>query len=200
MKEPQLILPAEGIDGVGGYPRPFFDNIYDHYAEAHGWYQYGRQGEKVDGAGGLNMSFRRKVLVETGGFNPAFRHIADDAEMNARLTRLGYKLKVDASITVRHRCCRSFSGHVRMLRGRGKGALIYHRFTGAKEQHFPLKTRLAEMLFDFGWFVRRAWTISQFKGLRYFLPFLFIELTGRWLYCEGYERARKTLGRVQGAP
>ena len=54
------------------------------------------------------MSFRKKVLEETGGFSSVFTHVADDAEFNKRLTDKGYKLKVDGSITVRHRCCRSF--------------------------------------------------------------------------------------------
>ena len=186
---------ADDIDGFGGFPRPFFNNIYDHYAEAAGWYQYGKNGEKVDGAGGLNMSFKRKLLEETGGFNPHFTHIADDAEMNSRLTKLGYRLKVDGSITVRHRSARAFTQHKRMLLGRGKGAYIFDSYAGAELKSFPVKRKIAEVTIGFPELVRRAYKISSLKCLRYFLPFLFIEVTSRWLYCTGYENAKKADGK-----
>ncbi len=93
----------KGIDGVGGTFRPIERNWITIYTEGSMFLFYGRHGEKLDGGGGLNMSFRKRALKAIGGFDPAFTDIADDADINKRFIESGRRLKVCFDITVRHK-------------------------------------------------------------------------------------------------
>lgn len=94
---------TDDVVGVGGYSRPYSVNKFSLYEQARTFLTYGSHAEKVSGAGGLNMSFKKHILREIGGFDPIFTSVADDADINRRLTTLGYTLKVVPSISVRHR-------------------------------------------------------------------------------------------------
>lgn len=92
----------ENVAGVGGYPRPYSENKFALYEQARTFVTYGLHGEKLNGAGGLNMSFRKQILRKVGGFDPRL-YAGEEADINRRVTSLGYALKVVSSITVRHR-------------------------------------------------------------------------------------------------
>jgi glycosyltransferase involved in cell wall biosynthesis len=118
---------SENIAGVGGYPRPYFDNsIYTLYDIARCSFEYGENAEVLNennsGSGGCNMSLRRSVLEEVGGFDPLFRAVADDADINRRIAERGYRLLTVAGITVRHRYPTSFTEFCRKVScGAGHG-------------------------------------------------------------------------------
>lgn len=128
---------SENIAGVGGYPRPYFEkSLYTIYDIARCKLEYGDNAEVLNdnnwGSGGCNMSLRRSVLDEVGGFDPRFRAVADDADINKRIAGKGYRLLCAADITVRHRYPTSFKDFYRKRAGRGRGELIYDRKYGNK--------------------------------------------------------------------
>ena len=113
------------VAGVGGYCRPYSVNQFSLYEQARTFLTYGAHAEKVDGAGGANMSFRKQILSEIGGFDPRFTNVADDADINRRLTTLGYTLKVVPSITVRHRGPETLWDFCVTKFKRGKGSYLF---------------------------------------------------------------------------
>lgn len=118
------------IAGVGGYARAYFsNNIYTEYELAKCYLEYGKNAENLNknnlGAGGLNMSFRKKVLEEVDGFDPIFKAVGDDADINFRIRQKGYKLVTVASITVRHRTPTNFRSFIQKKVGRGAGEYIF---------------------------------------------------------------------------
>ncbi len=126
---------SDNIAGVGGYPRAYFENsLYTIYDIAKCKLEYGDNAEVLNdnnwGSGGCNMSLRRSVLEEVGGFDPRFRAVADDADINRRIAERGYRLICAADITVRHRYPTSFREFYRKRSGRGRGELIYDRKYG----------------------------------------------------------------------
>lgn len=116
---------TDDVAGVGGYSRPYSANKFSLYEQARTFVTYGLHAEKVDGAGGLNMSFRKEVLREIGGFDPRFTSVADDADINRRLTILGYRLKVVPSISVRHRGPKGLWDFCVTKFKRGKGNYLF---------------------------------------------------------------------------
>lgn len=51
---------------------------------------------------GTNMAFRRSVLVELGGFDPAFHYFLDETDLNMRLARAGHKTAIVPLAEVHH--------------------------------------------------------------------------------------------------
>ena len=51
---------------------------------------------------GTNMAFRRDVLVEIGGFDPAFRFFLDETDVNMRLARAGHATALVPLAQVHH--------------------------------------------------------------------------------------------------
>ena len=51
---------------------------------------------------GTNMAFRRGVLIELGGFDPAFHYFLDETDINMRLARAGYKTAIVPMAEVHH--------------------------------------------------------------------------------------------------
>lgn len=51
---------------------------------------------------GTNMAFKRDVLVELGGFDPAFHYFLDETELNMRLARAGYATALVPLAEVHH--------------------------------------------------------------------------------------------------
>lgn len=124
----------EDTAGVGGYARPYDEsNLFSLFDQAMTFYLYGVRAEKVDGAGGNNMSFRRSVLESVGGFNENLKYVADEAYINALLTKKGYKLKVIPDLTVKHKVeIRSRWHFFKKRFNRGKGAYIYDTSLGLR--------------------------------------------------------------------
>jgi GT2 family glycosyltransferase len=51
---------------------------------------------------GTNMAFRRDVLLQIGGFDPAFRFYLDETDVNVRLARAGYATALVPLAQVHH--------------------------------------------------------------------------------------------------
>lgn len=51
---------------------------------------------------GTNMAMRRDVLVEIGGFDPAFRFFLDETDLNMRLAKLGHATAIVPLAEVHH--------------------------------------------------------------------------------------------------
>ena len=51
---------------------------------------------------GTNMAFRRSVLVELGGFDPAFHYFLDETDLNMRLARAGHATALVPDAEVHH--------------------------------------------------------------------------------------------------
>lgn len=51
---------------------------------------------------GTNMAFRRSVLTELGGFDPAFHYFLDETDLNMRLARAGYATALVPLAEVHH--------------------------------------------------------------------------------------------------
>jgi glycosyltransferase involved in cell wall biosynthesis len=113
-------------DGVGGGWRPAEAGIYGLYFLARTYVDDGRHGERLDGAGGVNMSFARAALEVVGGFDPLFTHVSDDADINRRMCEAGRRLVVDGRNTVARRMPASLAGFVAKMLGRGAGSHAFH--------------------------------------------------------------------------
>jgi len=51
---------------------------------------------------GTNMAFRREVLAEMGGFDPAFQYYLDETDLNIRLAAAGHKTAIVPQAEVHH--------------------------------------------------------------------------------------------------
>ncbi|MBM1633005.1 glycosyltransferase [Sulfitobacter mediterraneus] len=51
---------------------------------------------------GTNMAFRRDVLVDLGGFDPAFRYFLDETDLNMRLAQTGHATAIVPLAEVHH--------------------------------------------------------------------------------------------------
>ncbi len=51
---------------------------------------------------GTNMAFRRSVLIELGGFDPAFHYFLDETDLNMRLARAGHSTALVPLAEVHH--------------------------------------------------------------------------------------------------
>ena len=51
---------------------------------------------------GTNMAFRRSVLIELGGFDPAFHYFLDETDLNLRLAKAGHKTAIVPLAEVHH--------------------------------------------------------------------------------------------------
>lgn len=116
----------DGVDGVGGYPETYYDDLVGRYEVARTIRLYGEEAENIDGGGGMNMSFRRSVLDAVGGFDERFTHIGDDADINHRLTEAGYTLVVDPDITIQHKFPRAIKPFTRKMFKRGLGRAVFN--------------------------------------------------------------------------
>ncbi len=51
---------------------------------------------------GTNMAFRRDVLIDLGGFDPAFHYFLDETDLNMRLAKAGYATAIVPMAEVHH--------------------------------------------------------------------------------------------------
>lgn len=51
---------------------------------------------------GTNMAFRRSVLIELGGFDPAFHYFLDETDLNMRIAQAGHKTAIVPLAEVHH--------------------------------------------------------------------------------------------------
>ncbi|WP_294228029.1 glycosyltransferase family 2 protein [uncultured Shimia sp.] len=59
-------------------------------------------GQRAIKTEGTNMAFRREVLAELGGFDPAFHYYLDETDLNLRLAAAGYKTAIVPRAEVHH--------------------------------------------------------------------------------------------------
>ncbi len=98
--------------------------------------------------GGANMAFRRKVLVEIGGFDPLFGpgalFNAEDVDAAARASAIGWKGEYRPEVIVKHHHGRRAADIPRLLKSYGMG-------TGAYQMKLLLEGR------EFLWFARSVY-------------------------------------------
>lgn len=114
----------DDVDGVGGYSSTLIDNYIGRYEVARMEVVYGPNAERVDGAGGMNMSFKKNILAEVDGFDERFTHIGDDTDINKRLNQKGYNLRVVPEIRVEHQYPKSIFGFISKKFNRGLGRAV----------------------------------------------------------------------------
>lgn len=93
--------PLAGIGGRGIEQN--IQSIYDRWRALYATQSFGLQPHpKVRYLFGLCMSYKRHLLQETGGFDPAFRNAAEDVFIGHRLRRMGYRLQYIPEAIVYH--------------------------------------------------------------------------------------------------
>lgn len=76
---------------------------------------------------GCNMSFRRRALLEIGGFDPMYRSAGDDVDACWRLQEKGYTIGFHPSAFVWHHCRNSFKMYWKQQQGYGKAEALLER-------------------------------------------------------------------------
>jgi O-antigen biosynthesis protein len=76
---------------------------------------------------GCNMAFRRRALLEAGGFDPRFRAAGDDVDICWRLQENGGTLGFSAGAVVWHRCRDSVRAYWKQQIGYGKAEALLER-------------------------------------------------------------------------
>ncbi len=93
--------------------------------------------EKFPGLIGVNSSFRRKPLVEIGGFDEEYAYFLDETDVLARLVDAGYRVKMVPSAEVHHKYAPS---HIRAENGMAKSWLQIMKSTA----YYIVKNALPE--------------------------------------------------------
>ncbi|NRQ32318.1 glycosyltransferase [Nonomuraea sp. NN258] len=88
---------------------------------------------------GGNMSFRRDRLLAAGGFDPRFRHAAEEEDLSRRLRRHGAgRLVFVPDAPVLHHCVPTLRGLLRRSLAYGRGAAMqYLKWPGVRPTLFP---------------------------------------------------------------
>ena len=79
---------------------------------------------------GCNMSFRKLILIEVGGFDPVFRSAGDDVDICWRIQQKGYTIGFHPAAIVWHHCRNSIRMYWKQQKGYGKAeALLEKKWT-----------------------------------------------------------------------
>lgn len=76
---------------------------------------------------GCNLSVRKKVLMEIGGFDPVFRSAGDDVDVCWRIQQAGYSVGFHPSALVWHHRRNSFRAYWKQQKGYGKAEALLER-------------------------------------------------------------------------
>ncbi|GAA4402933.1 hypothetical protein GCM10023187_18530 [Nibrella viscosa] len=76
---------------------------------------------------GCNMSFRREVLLEIGGFDPIYRAAGDDVDVCWRVQQKGYTIGYHPSATVWHHRRNSLQAYWKQQQGYGRAEALLER-------------------------------------------------------------------------
>jgi len=96
-------LANRGLDAVGGMialPTGHTD-LATFYKNAHHHYFQTKLATDTNVLSGVLFAIRKKVFENAGGFNERFRE-AEDIELSQRLSKNGFKIRLDKSIEVVH--------------------------------------------------------------------------------------------------
>ena len=73
---------------------------------------------------GCNMSFKRSVLEEIGGFDPVYRSAGDDVDICWRIMDRGWRVGYQASAVTWHHCRNSIRAYWKQQHGYGKAEAL----------------------------------------------------------------------------
>lgn len=95
---------SDEIGGVGGsYDIANKDSLLARCVHEEIVQRHMRTSRETDYLGSFNLSYRKKVLEEVGGFNESFRQPSgEDNDLSYRVKKAGYKLIFDKDIKVSH--------------------------------------------------------------------------------------------------
>ncbi len=80
-----------------------------------------------------SAAFRAQVLIESGGFDPAFPHPNnEDVDLSYRLARAGHRLVFNRRAAVYHHHVSTWWDYVRLKAGRGRWRVVVYRYHPAK--------------------------------------------------------------------
>ncbi len=97
-------LAGDGVAGAGGREEVVAcDNLCDRWRMLHAPQSHGPRAKDDWMLMGLCCCYRRRVLMEVGGFDERFRACGEDVEMGLRLLQRGYRLRYEPSARVAHR-------------------------------------------------------------------------------------------------
>jgi GT2 family glycosyltransferase len=120
--DPDLLRELEacceqGVAGVGGRAiEAAGDSLADRWRRLHACQGHGAEFKpSVDFLWGVCSSYRKKVLVEAGGFDERFRTNGEDAEIGFRLNRIGKRLAYTPDAIVHHERTDTFVSLCKMM-------------------------------------------------------------------------------------
>lgn len=117
-----LMFQTSGHAAVGGQSLapPGYGPVADCVAEAPGRPVHvlltDNEAEHIPGC---NMAFRRKDLLEIGGFDPRFRTAGDDVDVCWRILEQGWSIGFQASAVNWHHCRNSIKAYWKQQKGYG---------------------------------------------------------------------------------
>jgi len=145
------------IGCVGGNVKGPNDDFFSEYAEhsISPTIRMCKKRKELDSIGpfsgcpvGCNMSFRRAVLEDAGGFDESFRYSFEEDELIERICRAGHKLVLDPQVLVWHK-------HRSNLKELLKQAFKYGKGTGSLLER-PKKEKLVQR-----WFIISLLSVIQ---------------------------------------
>jgi GT2 family glycosyltransferase len=105
IKNEYLASSNPNLAGVGGRGiETNIENIYDRWRSIHASQDFGPSPrDNVPYLFGLCMSFKRKIILDIGGFDPFFTHnCAEDTDVGFQLRHRGYTLRYTPDAIVYH--------------------------------------------------------------------------------------------------
>ena len=187
------------VAGVGGYLEApahiLSDNLLAQFERSVGLDEYGAgDEERVGGfdcpAGGTNnMSYRRQILLDVGGFDETFPYAAgEDADLKLRITQRGAKL-LYIPVKVTHLQPYTWAAFCRQQLTRGRGVVHFER---KHVGHPPSRLRVLLRL------AKRAALIAPdlLSGTR--RPLAFIRFAAKWYDGVGQLQEVRRLARSSG--
>lgn len=135
--EPRIGGVAGRVTTPGGATDPF---IHPHHRDPYVGWQYTNLSYtlpiEVETARGANMSFRRDLLIQLGGFDEHYIGVAncEDTDMCMRLRAQGYRIMFEPDAHVIH-----YVGDTRHLHGKSEEAQRYYYIYFRNYSHFILK-------------------------------------------------------------
>ena len=157
------ILNAYDDNRVGGVGGPVFDmngNLSmgkNAVAPDGRWFDESRQ-ECLDGLYpvmvGCNMSFKRQILIEAGGFDPYFRFHQDETDACLKVVKSGYIIAYADGASVRHEWCEGsyrkdrvrWYLKLRYLWGRNNSYLVRKHFSEEMKFKHYVNCRMSSFL------------------------------------------------------
>jgi glycosyltransferase involved in cell wall biosynthesis len=95
---------SPGVAGVGGrLVESYIDRIADQWRAVHMAQEWGKiRSDSVPFLFGSNNVFRKKILLELGGYNESYRNNYEDVDISRRLRQAGYTLIYEPKALVYH--------------------------------------------------------------------------------------------------